>query len=642
MVRPRNLAPENNGPPLIGRVYEVEALREGSRTMEGLLPWAAEEAAAHSEPTPSWATAATGLENTEIEPQCGAELPFVGRILDYVPNESILVERWLVLEEDLHLADHAFVNAAGVKPLSACLPVVPMTLSLEMLAETAACLAPGWGLIGFEDVKATRWIELANTDRLRLKITARVLEIDGQDEFCRILAAIQVEGQASPAIQANVLFASHYRLDLSLSFTELANPRVHPMDAEKIYADRYLFHGPVYQCLTGQIVLGDLGAVGELSVKAPTEFFRSTRQPQLLTDPALLDAVGQLIGIWAMEQERYVFPIGIQKLELYRPPPPPGTKVPVRIEITRNEGKTLDCDVEIQDGAGGVWMRIKDWKDWKFRWERRLVDFRRIPTRYLLSQQVGLPRLAPTAVCCAISPDDLSGFDARLLACFYLHVEEMQAFSDKQAHPRRQLHWLLGRIAAKDAVRSWLARRQGTREMLHPAAFVLRNDEKGRPEVAPGSMIPKELPNISISHCEDRAIAVAHDKPVGVDIETVGVHDPGFVRTISSEKECALLKESDGEFAGHSDEWITRLWCAKEAAGKLLGKGLNGSPRSYALKAVGPDGLMHVLHGDSGRVIEVHTLRDHKCVIAYCEFGPMEFSQGPMFTGLEPNCPESE
>jgi phosphopantetheinyl transferase len=547
----------------------------------------------------------------------GRALPFLGEILEFIPNESILVECWLALDEDLHLADHAFVSAAGVKPVSACLPVVPMTLSLEMLAEAAACLAPGLGLIGFEDVKATSWIELADTDKLRLTISARILETDPQEQYCRIAAAITAEGRSGPAIQANVLFASHYRLDLSLGFTELGNPRLHPRDAREIYADRYLFHGPVYQCLTGKIVLGDRGAVGELAVKAPADFFRSTARPQFLTDPALLDAVGQLIGIWAMDQDRYVFPIGIGKMEFYRPPPPAGTNVPVRIEITRNEGKTLDCDIEIEDGGGAVWMRIKDWKDWKFRWERRLVDFRRMPTRHLLSKSIPLPGLAPDAVCCTVSPTDLSDFDTRLLACFYLHMEEMPAFSGKTAQPRRQLHWLLGRIAAKDAVRSWWAQRQGASEMLHPAAFALRNTEEGRPEVA---FLPPEtgvIPNISISHCEAGAVAVAQGEPVGVDIETIEVRSPDFLQTISIDGENALLEALNGEFADKPDEWITRLWCAKEAARKLLGKGLNGSPRNYRLKAVSPEGLMQIMHGENGPLAGVNTVRDHQCIIAY-------------------------
>lgn len=544
-------------------------------------------------------------------------LPFIGEILEFTPNESILAERWLTLEEDLHLADHAFVSAAGVKPVSACLPVVPMTLSLEMLAEAAACLAPDLGLIGFEDVKATSWIELADTDALRLSISARMLESDPQDRYCRIGAAIQAEGQRGPAIQAKVLFAAHYRLELSPDFTELVNPRVHPRDAQEIYADRYLFHGPVYQRLTGKIVLGDRGALGELAVRAPAHFFRSTDRPQFLTDPALLDAVGQLIGIWAMDQERYVFPIGIGKMEFYRPPPPAGTNVPVRVEITRNEGKTLDCDVEIQDGAGAVWMRIKDWKDWKFRWDRRLVDFRRMPTRYLLSRPLPLAELGPDVVCCTISPAEISDFDPRLLACFYLHMQEMPAFSEKKGQARRQLHWLLGRIAAKDAVRSWWARKQGASDMLHPAAFALRNTEEGRPEVMYLPTVPGAVPNISISHCEAGAIAMALDAPVGVDMETIEVRDPDFLRTIAANAETALLEALEGEFANRPDEWTTRLWCAKEAAGKLLGRGLNGSPRNYQLKGVSPGGEMHILHGESGQLIGVRTLRLENCVVAY-------------------------
>lgn len=107
-----------------------------------------------------------------------AVLPFVGSIISYVPGMSITVERVLTLNEDLHLADHTFVHAPGVKPVFACLPVVPLTMAMEIMAETAACLAPGLGLIGFEDVKANRWIELADTDRLALQINAETIHFD--------------------------------------------------------------------------------------------------------------------------------------------------------------------------------------------------------------------------------------------------------------------------------------------------------------------------------------------------------------------------------------------------------------------------------------------------------------------------------
>ncbi|BBA36100.1 4'-phosphopantetheinyl transferase [Methylocaldum marinum] len=596
-------AAENEILPLIGRVFEVEALRE-------LEPGEPLPAGPGDSPAPPSAAPERAAPNEE--PGGQPVLPFIGRILEHAPGQSIAVERWLTLDEDLHLADHAFVHAPGVKPLFACLPVVPMTLSLEILAEAAACLAPGHGLIGFEEVKATRWIELADTDRLRLRITAQVEQWDGARNTAHIAAAIHVENHAAPAIQARVLFAPHYRLDLELHFTELADAYLYPRTTEEIYRDRHLFHGPVYQSLVGRIVLGDRGAAGELLVKAPEIMFRSIREPQFLTEPALLDAVGQLIGIWAMQRERYVFPISIGKLELYRPTPAPGTQCPVLIEITRDEGKLLVADVEIQDGAGAVWMRIKDWTDWKFRWEKRLLNFRRLPTRYLLSHALDLPSLPPSASCRMISSEDIAGFDTGLLARFCLHLDEMHAFTDLGSNTPGQKHWLLGRIAAKDAVRDWLARQSGTEEMLHPAALIVRNGEQGRPEVAT-SADATQLPQISISHSDNRAIAIAHAGAVGVDIEPIRPRQSSFVETMAGESERSLF----GILGGDSDEWATRIWCAKEAAAKFLGLGMNGSPKAYEVQAIGENGLIHILHRDSGRTAAVRTVRREEFVIAY-------------------------
>lgn len=586
--------------PLIGRLYEVESLRQIEK----------------DHPAPGAEGKDTAQGETRPREEFDGEMPFIGRILDHVPGVSITVERSLTLEEDLHLADHAFVHAPGLKPLAACLPVVPLTMSLEIMAEAAACLAPGYGLVGFEDVKAARWIELADTDTLPLRITAQHARFEAERQVYRIVAAIHVEGQDTPAIQASVLFAPHYLLDLSPSFTELAGVHPYPWRAEQIYELRHLFHGPAYQCLVGEILLGERGATGTLSVKAPSSLFRSTRRPQLLTDPTLLDAVGQLIGVWAMERERYVFPIGIKKLELYRPAPPPGTLVPVRMEITRDEGKTLYADVEIQDGEGAVWMRIKDWGDWKFRWERRLLDFRRLPTRYLLGRPLSLPALAPNAACYMVAPPDITGFEIGLLARFYLHMDEMPAFSAKGAFPPRQRDWLLGRIAAKDAVRAWLAKESGAEEMLHPAAFAIANGESGQPAVVSG-IEGARVPKLSIAHSEGYAIAIAQAEAVGVDIELIRPREQSFLETIATAAERDLVRDFDGESAAPSGEWTTRLWCAKEAAGKLRSIGLDGSPRTYEAQAIDSDGMIRIVHRDSGQGIAVRTLREQAFIIAY-------------------------
>lgn len=603
---------ENDALPLVARMYEVQAaheleMPESEVTAQSLQPNVAE--VSHN-----YDTGTEGLEAMQnMEPENEMVMPFVGQIIEHIPGESIVIERILNLAEDLYLADHAFVHAQEVKPLSACLPVLPMTFSLEVMSEVAACLVPGYGLIGLEDIKATRWIELADTDQLTLRITAGQIHLDPVQQNYRIEAAIYIKGQTMPAISAVVLFAAHYQLNLEVNFTQLTE--VNQLSAEQVYQDRLMFHGPRLHCLAGEILLGDHGAVGEFVTRTSGNLFRSLPNPQLLLDPALLDGVGQLMGIWAMaRRDRSAFPIGFKKLELYQPTPPPGTRVPVRIEITREEIKTLHADIEIQDGAGGVWMRIHDWGMWKFRWAQKLLDFRRLPTRYQVSDAIILPSLAPSTICRMLSSTELTGFDADLLARFYLNVDEFSVFTAKATVPQRQHQWLLGRIAAKDAVRAWIAVRSHAEEMLHPASFAIENDERGQPLVSCQVGYGLPTPKISIAHCEDRAIAIAESVPVGVDIERISAHNPEFLETITSEAERALLNGQDDMEA--SSDWITRIWCAKEVVGKLMGTGVS-TPQQLKITAIATDGTIQIQPQGNDRPVFVSTTRDGDFIIAH-------------------------
>lgn len=618
----------NSDMPLIARVYEVESAEElrdeepadetativavvqaGPRALaDGAASPPAESRQAHEPaPRPEPGPAAEPLEE--------GSLPFIGQVLAYAPGESLTIRRRLHLDEDLYLADHAFVHAPGVKPVSACMPVLPLTMSLEVMAEAAACLAPGLGLIGFEDVKATRWIEVSDRDSEVLNITAGVQEVDADGQVWRIAVAIQLEGQEMPSTTATVLFSSAYRVDLDLAFGNFSNPYRLPLTGEDIYRERHMFHGPCFHCLTGEIIIADEGAVTDLVTRLPTELFRSIDQPQLLIDPALFDGIGQFIGVWAMQHDRYVLPIGFGKLELYRSTPPAGTRAPIRIEIVRDEAMTMYANVEIQDGSGGVWLRVLEWGSIKFRNQPQVLDFRRQPTRHLLSRPLDLPSLAQGTLCCLITQADTQGFDSLLLARHYLHLDEMADFTAKAGVPPRQQQWQLGRVAAKDAVRAWLAARSEAPDMLHPAAFAIDREAAGQPLVAALEGHPR-LPRISIAHCEDRAVAIACEQPVGVDIEQIRPRDAGFLGSFSTAGERELLDDLAAEGTVR-DEWITRLWSAKEAAGKLLGTGLDGAPQRFEAIAIDGGGNFIIQVQGSDRLIGVHSVRDGNFVIAY-------------------------
>jgi phosphopantetheinyl transferase len=595
----------DHGTPIIARLHEVQsaadlAAADGFASAALLAPHDDAPTTPREEARPDrYRTSASAAQDED------RVLPFVGTVLSYEPGVTVTIERRLSLDEDLHLADHHFVHADGVKSLSACFPVVPMTVSLEIMAEVAACLAPGYGLIGFEHVSAARWIALADTDTLTLRVTGRVHSVDAVREISRIGVEIAVQGDARPSISATVLFSSHYQLDLNLRFGAVVG---RSLRAASVYAGRELFHGPRFQCLVGEMLVGEHGAQVEAQVRAPADLFHSTAHPQLLSDPTLLDTVGQTMAILTLQQGGVVFPIGLGKLELYRATPEPGTHVPMRVEVTGASGKTLTANVEIEDGHGGVWLRVKDWRSWRFQWHRKLVAFRRWPTRHLLSDALALPSSAANAdaVCQRMTKTRLAGFDLYLLARHYLHVEEMPVFVRAAQHAGRQMQWLLGRIAAKDALRAWAAQRDRRDEMLHPAAFTIANDARGKPEVTHWPRA--DAPSLSIAHCGDEAVAIVQSAPVGIDLERIAPRGADFLKSMASEAERTLLANLMTE--ADSDDWITRLWCAKEAFGKLLGTGVDTTPHHFEAAAIESGGQLRMRHRGSGREAHVTTLLD--------------------------------
>ena len=61
-----------------------------------------------------------------------------------------------------YLADHCFYRQPADWPeVTDRYPVVPLTTILELMADAAQALRPGWAVIGIRDVQALRWLAVA-------------------------------------------------------------------------------------------------------------------------------------------------------------------------------------------------------------------------------------------------------------------------------------------------------------------------------------------------------------------------------------------------------------------------------------------------------------------------------------------------
>ena len=164
----------------------------------------------------------------------------------------------------------------------------------------------------------------------------------------------------------------------------------------------------------------------------------------------------------------------------------------------------------------------------------------------------------------------------------------------------RRRDWLCGRIAAKDALRRYLFDR-GTNS-LFPVEISIDSQVDGRPRVR--GTWPQDL-RVSIAHKEGIGCAiVAEGRDPGIDVEKIEARGDGFAALAFTAQELASLPASD------ADEWRTRLWAAKDAAGQAAGPGMGGDPLRLAMSERDDDRMLV-----AGRWLE--TRRDGEYVFAW-------------------------
>jgi acyl transferase domain-containing protein len=547
-------------------------------------------------------------------PTLDPNLPILGEVVEFTPGQRLVLERRLSLDEDLYLLDHLFVVSAP-KPAEERVPTVPLTMSMELSAEAGSLLAPGLTLIGFEEVRGRRWVQ-PRTGADVLRVEASLKSEDPETGVRRLHVELHLGGQL--CFSATPLFAPGYRQDLDRAVPAPADGEPWPFAMEEVYGERVLFHGPRLQGITalGEIA-GPLATV-TLTVLPRNDLFASRPQPRLLADPCLMDAMGAAFGMWAYTFGHTLLPIGVEKVELYGPPPPVGSSLQLRIEATEfnTETRQARCNMEVIDEQGRPVVRMRGWTDWLLNWSYQFSLCSRLPERYTLAQPLSLPGLPEGAVCSLLHGRDVVSVGREWLVCMFLHSDEVAALRPEDEGRRG---FLYSRAVVKDAARSWWAQRHGG-PMPHPAEFRLAHDDAGRPYLEPHG--DPDLPYMSCAHSEGTYVALASEVPVGVDLEPASRDARSILPEFARPDEVDLLDQLDAVCPG--ENWPTRLWCAKEAVGKALGCGLQGRPKDFAALDGDADGSLLVEHGPTGGRFLVCTTRVGDYILAHTSAVPVE------------------
>jgi len=543
---------------------------------------------------PEYAIAAPTWSDADFD----RSLPVLGQhaqVMNFVPEQELLIHRPLNFEQDLYIHDHVFVYAP-MRPTRENLAVVPMTMTMEFAAEAAGMLCPGLGLVGYEDIRASRWISLEDVDETTLEISARVLMDDAETGVRKVEVKVEYDGKR--AFAAKVLFAAEYRHDVQLAVPDLSDAGAWPFSMDEVYGNRRCFHGPLFQTLVSLDQCNALAATTTLVAAPKHNLFTDLPEPTLLIDPCLFDACGQAVGLFCQMYDWCVLPTAVDRVEIYGPMPPAGTLCPLWLSVKEMSAETnvMRCDIILGDGQGGILAQFVNWTDWMFYWSPKLHDFLCEPHMHIVSTELALPDLPADAVCTLLSKDEASALKFDWFPRSALSQDELLQLRSMSKKIDQQ-QFILSRLVSKDAVRTWNARETGE-PLRQTVELELNHEESGRPYMVcvNGDTL---LPNISLSHSNGVAVAVASEAPLGIDLERADRDVSGILHDFATQEEQAALAELT---AGEPDgEWALRLWCAKEAASKAHGTGLLGLPKHYQLQEVSADGLWKMVQTDTGR-----------------------------------------
>ncbi|MDG4765696.1 beta-ketoacyl synthase N-terminal-like domain-containing protein [Solwaraspora sp. WMMD406] len=453
-------------------------------------------------------------------------------------------------------------------------PVVPATTVVYHMMDAVAQAVPGMRVVGVRDARFNRWTIAAPGQDVEISV-----KVAGPDQY-----AVTFGSYARATVEVAAVYPAPVEPPWTHDPATEKPPRI---SAEEMYSERLMFHGPQFQGVTAVHALGEMHVRGVVTAPVPPG--------------ALLDNALQLIGNWLITTQPFrtvALPVGLNRVRFFGPPPAPGTAFECVARVRSIDDTQLVADTQLFIGDR-VWAQIDGAVDRRFDSHPQARPAERFPERHPMSlrQPEGW-----TVVFDAWT-------DLVTLSMASRGILGTAAFADYERQPAKtRKQWLLGRIAAKDAVRfrQWEAGHTD----VYPIELTIANDPNGRPRVdlRPGRGLQEC--DLSLAHSAEIAVAIAGparprpDAPgVGIDVVELVERPESTLRYALSDPELALLDRIATASGTDRQYWFARFWAAKEAAGKAEGTGLDNAPRRLRVTAVDGDTLMVAVAGRTYRVV---------------------------------------
>jgi len=490
-------------------------------------------------------------------------------------------------------------------------PILPGVVALEMMAQTAAVLADAaLHVTDIRDFDLVRAVRFPHGEPRLVRTRARRVSEEGGSVWFRVDLFTEFRPPGGEAREETV----HARCRIRFGERQ-PPPRPSLVVVQVGLGDCRLDVTPLWETRALKARVGAFRNVRSVLSVTPcgvvaevlTAGYRELGNPPLTDNPIRLDGsvffVDFLTAIYHGNSSHYVD--RVDSIAFYASGDASAARL-CRCRVTDRTDRTIRYDIEAVDGTGRVMERFVGVRkaaslpgDAADLPERIWQDLRENPQLTEIAGLLGHPgRLALAHVRLSLVAGALEADDEALLRD-RLAAEEIEQYR-RLTHPKRRLEWLAGRLAAKGAVGVLLGSAAPA-----PAAMRIVSLPDGAPRVVLEREGAVSATDVSISHSGDLAVAAATaDGRVGIDVETIAPSIEEMAEAFCAPEEVDRVVHSAGLTRLLA---LTSIWCAKEAARKVLGP-RTCSMQDLRLQAARPTGVYVVCdlaHAAEGTVTAV-------------------------------------